>query len=113
MLQEMPHRLLFPELISYSAAALACQAGVQWKQALMVLHRMRSFLHEHCQHATISSAPPCLVLAMQACALCFNTLIIMPHIVFGCPGLVAIHKPPGWEVGARDLTSTIHLDIWL
>ena len=117
LLQEMPHRLLLPDLISYSAAALACDAGVHWKQVLRMLHHMRIFSRDldchRCQHATISSAAPRVVLVLQPGAPCYNTQGTVPHAVFGCPGLVVVHKPPGWEVGAQDLTSANDLYIWL
>ena len=37
----------------------------------------------------------------------------MPHAVFECPGLVVVHKPPGWEVDAEDVGLANDLCIWL
>ena len=117
MLQEMPHKLLLPGLISYSVAVLACDLGVQWKQALRMLHHIRissrGLDYHRCQNATNFSAAPRVVLVIQPCAPCFNTQDTVPHAVFGCPDLVVVHKPPGWEVGAQDVTIAYDLCIWL
>ena len=113
----MPHRVLLPDLISYSAAALACEAGGQWKQALRMLHHMRicsrGLDYHRCQNAANSSEAPRVVLVMQPCASCYNTQDAVLHAVFRCPGLVVVHKPPGWEVGTQDAGIANDLCIWL
>ena len=118
LLQEMPHRLLLPSLICYSAAALACEAGVNWKQALRMLHHMHVFSCDldkigwyRCQKAPNSSGTPRISLVRQPCASCSNIQDYVPHAVFRCPGLIMVHKPPGWEVGAQDLTTANSLCI--
>ena len=102
---------------SNQLAGLACEASVHWKEALRMLHHMRSFsrgLDYHgCQNATISSAAPRVVLVMQPWASCYNTLDTVPHAIFGCLGLVVVCKPPGWEVGTQDIGKASGLCIWL
>ena len=113
----MPHRLLLPDLISYSATALACDAGVQWTQALRLLHHMRTFsrgLDYHRRQDANSSAAPRVMLVMQPCAShCYTQEEAVPHAVFRCLGLVMVHKPPGWEVGTQDIGIASGLCIWL
>ena len=37
----------------------------------------------------------------------------MPYAVFECPGLVVVHRPPGWEVDAEDVGATKDLTLWI
>ena len=77
---------------------------------------MRAFsrgLDHCCQNEPNSRTTPRGVLVGQPCASCFSTQDTVLHAIFGCLGLVVVHKPPGWEVGtqARGLANDVR--IWL
>ena len=40
LLQEMVHKLLTPNVVSFNAAMSACEKGKQWEGALGLLHEM-------------------------------------------------------------------------
>merc|ERR1712098_872511 len=58
LLQEVPHRSLMLDVVSYSAAISACEKGKHWEEALRLLQEMlhRSLTPDVVSHSAAISA---------------------------------------------------------